>query len=437
MAQATKLTMAASSTKADNVTGTRLPPMVLLASIIVSFLAASSAPTPLYAIYAAKWGFSPLTTTVVFGVYALAVLSGLLVAGRLSDHVGRRPVILAGLLAQVVAMAVFATAGGVDALLVARVIQGLGTGASLGAIGAGLVDLHRGRGAFANSLAPGIGTATGGLVSALVVTNLPAPTHLIYLFLIAVFVVQAIGVALMDETAVTRRGALRSMVPQIKLPRTARTEIAIAAPVLFAVWALAGFYGSLGPSVAAMLLHSSSVIYGGLAIFVLAGVAAASVVVLKAREPRFVLFTGIGSLILGVVVTLIATSTGSAAGFFIGTAIAGFGFGSGFQGGMRLVVPLVQEHERAGVLSLLYVVSYLGMGVPAVIAGVLVTKVNGLGDTVREYGLAVIALAAAALVGMLLHREEGAETPASIGRLDLIDPDLVLEEAIEPCPAMS
>ena len=63
----------------------------LLASVIVSFLAGSSAPTPLYAVYAAKWGFSPITTTVVFGVYALAVLAALLTVGSLSDHVGRRP----------------------------------------------------------------------------------------------------------------------------------------------------------------------------------------------------------------------------------------------------------------------------------------------------------------------------------------------------------
>ena len=79
---------------------------------MVSFLAASAVPTPLYPLYQAEWGFSPITTTVVFGVYAVAVLAGLLVLGRISDHVGRRPVLLAGLLGQIVAMVVFATAAG-------------------------------------------------------------------------------------------------------------------------------------------------------------------------------------------------------------------------------------------------------------------------------------------------------------------------------------
>jgi MFS family permease len=113
----------------------------LLASTVVSLLAASSAPTPLYAIYQQRWGFSPITVTVVFGVYAVAVLVSLLVLGRLSDHTGRRPVLLTALLGQAAAMVVFVTADGVDALLAARVMQGVSTGAALGALGAAMLDI--------------------------------------------------------------------------------------------------------------------------------------------------------------------------------------------------------------------------------------------------------------------------------------------------------
>jgi MFS family permease len=70
------------------------PAVFVLASLIVALLASSAAPTPLYAIYQAQWHFTPITTTVVFGVYAVAVLVGLLTMGKLSDHVGRRPVLL-------------------------------------------------------------------------------------------------------------------------------------------------------------------------------------------------------------------------------------------------------------------------------------------------------------------------------------------------------
>src|SRR5438045_9712461 len=73
------------------------PAVFVLASLIVALLASSAAPTPLYAIYQAQWHFTPITTTVVFGVYALAVLAALLILGKLSDHVGRRPVLLTAL----------------------------------------------------------------------------------------------------------------------------------------------------------------------------------------------------------------------------------------------------------------------------------------------------------------------------------------------------
>jgi MFS family permease len=145
------------------------PALYLLASLTVALLAASAAPTPLYAIYQAHWHFTPITTTLVFGVYAVAVLASLLTLGKLSDHVGRRPVLLSALAVQAVSLLVFATAGGVPELLIARVIQGLATGAALGAIGAGLLDVDRVRGTFANSVAPGIGSGSGVLLSALVV----------------------------------------------------------------------------------------------------------------------------------------------------------------------------------------------------------------------------------------------------------------------------
>ena len=113
---------------------------------------------------------------------------------------------------------------------------------------------------------------------------------------------------------------------------------------------------------------------------------------------------GIIALISGVAVTVMAVSLGSSAGFFAGSAIAGAGFGSGFQGGIRTVVPLAAAHERAGLVSLLYMVSYLGLGVPAVQAGFGVVHGGGLTDTARDYGAAVIALAALALPGLLKNR---------------------------------
>lgn len=368
-------------------------------SIIVSFLAGSIAPTPLYGVYQAAWGFSPITITVVFGIYAVAVLCALLTAGALSDHLGRRPVLLAATVTQAVAMLLFATAGGVPTLIVARIIQGLATGAAMGALGAGLLDIDRRKGTTANAVGPMTGTATGGLLSGLLIQYLPAPTHLVYLLLLAVFLVQAAGVALMAETATPRPGALASMRPNIRVPVALRRPVLLAIPALVATWALAGFYGSLGPTLVRKILHSQSLALGGLAVFVLAGSGALTVFVVRSRAARAVMAVGALALIAGVGLTLAAIPLGSATAFFTGAILAGIGFGAGFQGAIRMVVPLAAPGERAGVLSALYVVCYLAMGVPAVFGGLRVVYGHGLLAAAREYGLAVIVLAILALVG--------------------------------------
>ena len=373
----------------------------LQASIILFFLASSSAPTPLYAVYQAAWGFSPVTVTVVFGIYAVAVLATLLVVGSLSDYVGRRPVLMAATILQAGAMAIFATAGGVATLLLARVVQGVATGAAAGAVGAGMLDIDRAKGTVANSVAPMLGTATGGMMGGLMAEYLPAPTRLVYVVLGALFLLQAAGVALMPESAPRRAGALRSLRPQLRLPPAIRGPALVAAPALVATWALVGFYGSLGPSLARRLVGSSSLALGGLILFVLAGSGAVTVLLSRTRSARSVLQFGTAALIAGVTLTLIAIGTGAVALFFVGAAIAGAGFGSGFQGAIRTVVPLAAATDRAGVLSVLYVIAYLSMGAPAVLAGLRVVHGGGLFATAREYGFAVIVLAAAALLGAL------------------------------------
>jgi predicted MFS family arabinose efflux permease len=377
------------------------PALYLLASLTVSLLAASSAPTPLYATYQRLWGFSPITTTVVFGVYAVAVLSSLLAFGGLSDHIGRRPVLLVALAVQAISLAVFATAGGVPELLAARIIQGVSTGAALGAIGAGMLDIDRAKGTIANAVSPGMGTGLGSILSALAVQYLPAPTRLIYLVLLGVIVVQAGGVALMRETVTRSPGALSSLVPEMRLPRTVRAHILTAAPVLFAVWALAALYGALGPALVQALTGSGDVVLGGMSLTVLAAFAVLSIFALRAAAARTVMLTGIAALVAGVAVTLLALTVKSAELFFAGTAISGVGFGSGFQGGIRIVVPRVAAHERAGVLSLLFVVSYLGLGVPAVAVGFLAVHGAGLLGAARYYGAALMLLAALALLALV------------------------------------
>jgi len=373
----------------------------LLASAVLTLLASSSAPTPLYATYQAHWGFSDGVVTVIFGVYAVAVLASLLVFGSLSDHIGRRPVLVVTLVAQALVMIVFATASGLDVLLLARVLQGLATGAALGAIGAGLVDLHPGHGPVANSVAAMAGTASGALVSALFVQLLPAPTELVYLVLAALFVLEAAGAVLIAETSPRVPGARAALRPALGIPSGVRGALLIATPSLVAVWTLGGLYASLGPAITGAVTGSHSTILGGGSLFVVAISGSLTVLAFHRAEARRFALVGSLLVIAGVAIVLWSVAETSAAAFFAGSAIAGAGFGAGFQGGLRTIVAPAEPHQRAGVISVAYVISYLALGLPAILAGELVVH-STVTRTAEEFGAAVIVLAALTAAGLVL-----------------------------------
>jgi len=379
----------------------RLPPsiaFIVLASVTVSFLASASAPMPLYPAYQAAWGFSPLAVTTIFGVYAIAVLVALLFFGRLSDHLGRKPVLLSAMLVQVLAMGLFAAADGLGMLLFARVVQGFAAGVAIAAVGAGLLDLDKGRGAMANALTTPLGTATGGILSGLFVTLLPAPQQLVFLFLGAVMVAQGIGIAFMRETLVPRAGVLASLKPQFAFSDAIRAPLLRAAPAVVATWAAAGVFGSLSPAMVRSITGNASPLLSGLAMFVMAGTGGIAVHVLRQLEPRRSMRLGAVSLAAGVLLIVPALWFNLLALFYAGLSLAGFGFGSGFQGAVRSVVASARAHERAGVLSVVFVLAYLAMGLPAIGAGWLLVHGGNLTSTTLEFAALVFVLAVVAVL---------------------------------------
>jgi predicted MFS family arabinose efflux permease len=370
--------------------------LTLLASIAISFLAASAAPTPLYQHYDQVWHGTALTTTEAFGVYAVAVLGGLLVLGGAATHVGRRPVLLTALGLQAVALVLFTTADSFGPLFVGRVLQGIAAGAALGTLGAAMIEAHHEHGTVASSAAPAAGTGIGALAAGITVSYLPWPTHLIYVVIIAVFALQAIGVLTLLEATPTRRGLLASLRPRVAVPASARSAFAAAAPAAFAVWALAGLYGSLGPAVLRAMSPSSPTVLGGFILFELAIVASVTTIVLRAHDGRRQMVAGLASIIVGVAGLAVAIAAGSVTGFLLATVVAGFGFGSGLQGSIRTTVPLAEPHERAGLLAAVYLVCYAGMGIPAVAAGFAVSHGTDLTTAAVTYALGVILLGAGA-----------------------------------------
>jgi MFS family permease len=312
-------------------------------------------------------------------------------------------VLLAATLAQAATMIVFVTATGLTGLLVARVLQGLTTGAALGAIGAGMLDLDKTRGTVANAVAPPFGTATGAVVAGVLVQFLPFPTHLVYVVFGLVFIAQALGLVFMNDSITPRGGVLASLKPQLKLPRATREPLLLATPVLIAVWALAAFYGALSPLLVKGMLGVNTPLIGGLALFVVATFGGLSVLVLQHREAKDVMILGTVSLIVGTGIAALSLPHSDIALFFLGSMIAGVGFGAGFQGAVRTVMPFAAPHERAGVLSIIFIISYIALGVPAVAAGWMIARHGNILATAQLFAAVIIALAGTALVASVMR----------------------------------
>jgi MFS family permease len=367
----------------------------LAGAVIGLALFASGTPSPIYGIYRELWGFSPFVLTLVYATYAFGVLAALLLAGRVSDDVGRRPVLLAALGTLLATTVIFMVADSVAWLFVARGIQGLATGAALGAASAALLDLHPRRDPAGVGLTNGVvsagGMGLGVLVSAAFVEFLPAPRVLPYVALFVLFAIALEGVWRMPEPVGERsRPRLTPQWPSV--PRAIRRPFLLAALGVMSSWSIGGLFLSLGPELSAELFHTTNHLLAGAGVFALAGSAAVAQVVLG-RTPAWAgAAAGSVALSSGMVLIVIASSTDSSVVFLTGAIIGGAGFGVAFLGALRALSAAIPHEHRAAVMSAFYVVAYASLSLPAILAGVLVTPL-GLRPTFEIFGSVIAALA--------------------------------------------
>jgi len=373
----------------------------VVAAII--FFASSAAPTPLFRIYEERFGLSPAMLTLIFAAYAFSLLAALLTVGSLSDYIGRRPVIFAALMANVVSMVIFLSAHSAGMLMTARIVQGFATGAAATALGALILDTNRKFAALLNSITTFLGLTIGVLVSGALVSYAPYPTQLVYVVLLMVSAAAALLVLNMPETAVPRRGALASLKPQVLLPAKAMPTLALVSPVNIAAWALGGLNLSLMPSLVRIATGLSSPFISALVVATLVGSAAVAVVAMRRFGPDRVLLFGSLSLVLGMFGILAGVYTQTALVMLTGAGAAGFGFGAALSGAMRSLLPLAEPGERAGLLAAFYIESYLAFSLPVIAAGLAAPRL-GLPTTTYVFGAAIMLLAMTSMLALQKRR---------------------------------
>ena len=317
----------------------------------------SGAASPLYDVYQAQWRFSATTLTAVFAVYALVLLVTLLVFGSVSDYLGRRRVITVALILGAGACGLFLAAHGAGLLFAARALSGASAAAAhqRGRRGADRPAARPQRpraGGHQRRRPPRPGPRRAGHQRA----GAGAPrTHLVWWLLLGTCAAAAVAVLAIPETRPKRPGVLASLRPRVAVPAGTRT-LAVALPVMIAAPALNGGYLFLGPSLAAQVLRSPDLLWGGLVIFLVGGTGAAATVAFRGLSDLTAMLAGCLALLAGAVMTLAAIQTASAAAFLAGTAVAATGSGTAFfLAAYRLLTALAGPDQRAGLIAAIWV----------------------------------------------------------------------------------
>ena len=280
----------------------------LLAFVFAATMLGTTLPTPLYDIYQAQWHFSAATVTLIFAVYAAAVLATLLLAGRSSDQAGRKPVLAAALGLSALSTVAFIFAPNEGVLLVGRVLSGLSAGLMTGTATATLTELVPASAGRRSSLAATAanmgGLGLGPLIAGLFAQYAPHPTTLVFEVYLAVLAAAGLCLLFVPETVSPRRRPTLRFAG-LGIPERGRGQFIAAAVAAFAAFALLGLFSSLVPGFIGGVLHQDSHAVQGAVVFGMFAVGTVTQVALSRFSSRRVVLAGLG-LFLAALALIVA-----------------------------------------------------------------------------------------------------------------------------------
>lgn len=383
---------------ADDLSGWRQ--CLLSGAVFVVCMAGTTLPTPLYGLYQDKFGFSELTVTVVYAVYAFGVIGVLLLAGNASDAVGRRPVLLWGLGFAAASAVSFLCATGLGWLFAGRMLSGLCVGLFTGAATAYVMELApRGgtsRATFVATAANMGGLGCGPLLAGVLAQYAPWPLYLPFAVHLALVAGSAVVVLRLPETVRETQPLSSARTQRPGLPAQVRPVFVPAAIASFVGFALFGVFTSVSPAFLTQSLgvrnHAEIGLVVALAFFAsTAGQLAVGRVGLRRSLP-----VGCAALLAGLALLAGALRWDLLPLMVLSALIGGCGQGLAFRGALSAVAEASPASHRAAVISTLFVVAYAGISVPVIGVGVLVNPLGLEGAGLVFIGcMAVLASTAA------------------------------------------
>ncbi|MGV0642412.1 MFS transporter [Mycolicibacterium sp. XJ879] len=376
----------------------------LLAYAFAAIMLGTTMPTPMYSLYAEQLGFGVLTTTVIYAMYAGGVLFALVAFGRWSDVIGRRPILLAGVLAAVLSAAVFLTADSVTLLSVGRVLSGLSAGLFTGTATAAVIEAAppnwRTRAAAVATIANIGGLGAGPVVAGVLVQYAPGPLHLSFVVHIVLALLAGVAVLIAPETS-ERTGRLGMQ--RLSVPAEVRAVFTIAALAGFAGFAVTGLFMAVAPAFVADVAGIDNDAVAGLVASSIFIASAVTQVVVGGMEPQRAVAIGCVILIAGMVLLAGALGLSSLLGLIAAGLISGVGHGIAFSRGLAAIAERTPAERRAEVNSTYFVVGYVAISLPVVGEG-LAAEAWGLRTAGVIFAVAVAVLSAICLVAILVQK---------------------------------
>ena len=387
----------------------------MLAYAFAAIMVGTTLPTPMYALYGEQMHFAVLTTTVIYATYAGGVLFALLAFGRWSDAIGRRPVLLAGVVFAVASAAVFLVAHSVSMLLVGRVLSGLSAGIFTGTATAAVIEAApenwRTRAAAVATVANIGGLGTGPLLAGLLVEYAPAPLHLSFIVHIVLALLAGAAVLIVPETS-QRTGSIG--VQRLSVPAEVRAVFVIAALAAFAGFAVTGLFTAVAPSFLSQVVGITNHAVAGLIACSIFAASAVAQVAARTMNPQRAVAIGCAILVVGMVILAVALHFSSLAGLIAAAVVSGIGQGISFSRGLAAVAERTPPGRRAEVSSTYFVVAYVAISLPVVGEG-LAARRWGLQTAGVTFAIAVAILSIICLVAILAQEARQFRTPVTTG----------------------
>ncbi len=388
-------------TTAGEVVSARRRGYILTAGVLLAMMAGGTLPIPLYVLYEGQMGFGPLGVTVVFAAYVLGTLAALLVFGDLSDHIGRRKVLAIGVACAAASTALFLAASGIGLLITARIVSGLAAGFVTGTATAALAELQpQGDRQAAAVVASGsnmTGLGLGPLIAGIFAEYVAMPTRSVFWAYLGVCALALAAIAVIPET-VRRPDQVISVRPRLGVPPGMRAVMAGACLGVFAAFSILGSFSSLVPTFLHGILGVHNFALIGAASFLIFITAAVSQAVSAKLPARRSVSAGLPLLLVCLAALEAALFAKALWLFLVGTVIGGIAVGLVFRGGLSELNRLAEPRHRAGVVSTFFAAAYLGLGLPAVLTGLISQLISTVDASVWTSGLVAAIVVAAVVV---------------------------------------